>query len=217
MAIWVKICGITRLQDARAAFENGADAIGLNFWPSSKRYCEPRRASDIVAALGVGALVFGVFVRASRQEITDIVAEVGLTGVQMHGGETPEAAEGWSVPVIRAISATTTQLVASELTAAQERAGRVPSSVSAQPLFGTSRLLLDHASGGGSGKTIGPGVLEGLDLRQSILAGGLTPQNIAATVARLRPYGVDTAGGVESAPGIKDARAMEAFVRAARS
>jgi phosphoribosylanthranilate isomerase len=78
------------------------------------------------------------------------------------------------------------------------------------------RLLVDNAAGGGSGKTVDAAILDGLDLADAIVAGGLTPANVAATVARLRPFGVDTAGGVESAPGIKDARLIEAFVRAAR-
>ncbi|MFN2376817.1 MAG: N-(5'-phosphoribosyl)anthranilate isomerase [Candidatus Binatia bacterium] len=199
MATWVKICGVTRAADALAAFECGADAIGINFWPGSKRYCERSRARDLVAALPSASLVYGVFVGATRAEISAIVREVGLTGVQFHGGEAEEEAEGWDLPVIRAVAATSREAVSSALAA---RA--------------TYRVLVDHAAGGGSGLTVDTALLDGLDLSRAVLAGGLTPHNVAASVARLRPFGVDTAGGVETAPGIKDARLIEAFIRNAR-
>jgi phosphoribosylanthranilate isomerase len=199
MATWVKICGVTRLEDARAAFDSGADAIGLNFWTGSRRFCEPERAREIVAKLHAGGLVFGVFVDETRERIAELVRQVGLGGVQLHGSEPASAADGWEVPVIRAVAATSREVVVEAL---RTRAARV---------------LIDHAAGGGSGKVVDAALLEGIDLSDAIVAGGLTAGNVAATVARLRPYGVDTAGGVESAPGIKDARQIEAFVRAARS
>src|SRR5262245_31563906 len=106
MATWVKICGVTRPEDARAAFDSGADAIGINFWPHSKRYCEPSRARDVVAALRPGELAYGVFVNETREDIARLVREVGLGGLQLHGNESPSDAEGWEVPVIRAVPAT---------------------------------------------------------------------------------------------------------------
>lgn len=200
MATWVKICGVTRLEDACAAFDSGADAIGINFWPRSRRYCEPARARDIVAVLRPGELVYGVFVDEPRERIEQVVREVGLGGVQLHGSEPASAAQGWGVPVIRAIGATSREAV-------HEALGNRSQS---------PRILVDNAAGGGSGKVVDAALLEGLDLGEAIVAGGLTPANVAATVARFRPYGVDTAGGVESAPGVKDAKLIDEFVRAAR-
>lgn len=200
MATWVKICGVTRPEDARAAFDSGADAIGINFWPRSRRYCEPARARDIVAVLRPGELVYGVFVDEPRERIEQVVREVGLGGVQLHGSEPASAAQGWGVPVIRAIGATSREAV-------HEALGNRSQS---------PRILVDNAAGGGSGKVVDAALLEGLDLGEAIVAGGLTPANVAATVARFRPYGVDTAGGVESAPGVKDAKLIDEFVRAAR-
>ncbi|MBI5504653.1 MAG: phosphoribosylanthranilate isomerase [Deltaproteobacteria bacterium] len=208
MSVWVKICGITRLQDARAAFDAGADAIGINFWPRSKRYCEPRRAREIVAALAPRRLVYGVFAGATRAEIEAVVAEVGLGGVQLHGGEAPNAAQGWSLPVIRAVGASSRAAVVEALDDARA------ASRSARESY---RLLLDNPSGGGSGCLVDASVVEGLDLASTIVAGGLTPDNVSAIVARLAPFGVDTAGGVEAAAGIKDARLIEEFIVNARS
>jgi phosphoribosylanthranilate isomerase len=236
VATWVKICGVTRLEDARAAFDSGADAIGINFWPGSRRYCEPSRARDIVASLRAGELVYGVFVDETRERIEQVVREVGLGGVQLHGSEPAEAAEGWDVPVIRAVAARSREVVLEAIECAARRRGRGParagtgtdfpgalSLTESQGVVGNRsqsptvpRILVDNAAGGGSGKLVDAALLEGIDLGDVIVAGGLTPENVAATVARLRPFGVDTAGGVESAPGVKDSRRIDDFVRAAR-
>jgi phosphoribosylanthranilate isomerase len=259
MRTWVKICGVTRVEDALVSFEHGADAIGLNFWPGSKRFCSVDRARAIVSAVGPGALVFGVFVRASREEIARTVREVGLTGVQLHGGEPLAEAEGWDLPVIRAVGASSRAVVALALAEADVRQQTAPATfekdaahaavekdaaaaavekdaapaaverdaahaavpkeaapAGASPRWSGHRLLLDNASGGGSGVEVEASVLEGFDLRGTVVAGGLTADNVAAIVRRLSPFGVDTAGGVEASPGIKDAHRIEAFVREAR-
>jgi len=207
VATWVKICGVTRAEDAAAAFAAGADAIGLNFWPRSKRYCEPARARALVGSLPKGALVYGVFVGAARAEIEAVVRATGIGGVQLHGEEPEAEARGWDLPVIRAVAAKSRDAVEKAVFAAGTNvATDVPG----------YRLLVDNAAGGGSGRTVDDALLAGIDLSNALLAGGLTPQNVAASVARLRPFGVDTAGGVESAPGVKDAGLVEAFVREAR-
>lgn len=208
MATWVKICGITRPEDARAAFDAGADAIGINFAPRSRRCCTVEKARGVLEAVAPGELVFGVFVDSTREQVTRIVRELGLGGVQFHGSETSEDVAGWGLPTIRAVAATSRDAVTKAI------ALRDRFLVSRNAGY---RLLVDHGSGGGSGRSIDDAVLDGIDLSESILAGGLTPQNIAARVARFRPFGVDTAGGVETAPGVKDAEAIEAFIRAARS
>ncbi|HYC56039.1 MAG TPA: phosphoribosylanthranilate isomerase [Candidatus Binatia bacterium] len=196
---WVKICGITRVEDAVAAFDAGADAIGINFCSWSRRCCQPEQARAIVDALPERARVYGVFGRTTREHIERVVREVGLTGVQLHGEEPAEDARGWTLPVLRAVGAASRSAISDALTEAHDH-----------------RVLVDNAAGGGSGKLIDPSILEGLDLSQAILAGGLTPANVAAIVARLSPFGVDTAGGVETAPGVKDARLIAAFVDNAR-
>jgi len=208
VATWVKICGVTRADDARAAFDAGADAIGINFWPGSRRFCGVEAARDIVEAAGPESLVFGVFVDASREDVLRTVRETGLSGVQLHGGQGPDEACDWGLPTILAVAANSREAVVRAVRERKEAAAREADAY---------RLLIDHVSGGGSGLTVDDSLLEGVDLRDAVLAGGLTPQNVAARVACLRPFGVDVAGGVESAPGIKDARAVAAFVRAARS
>lgn len=217
MATWVKICGVTRLEDALAAFDAGADAIGINFWPKSRRFCERDRAREIVAGLPDDALVYGVFVDMARDGIEEVVRDVGLGGVQLHGSEPASEADGWGIPVIRAVGATSRETIATALGIAAMRdlvSGELPDELRTR--FPGYRVLVDNPAGGGSGRTIDSELLRGIDLGNAILAGGLTPQNVAASVARLRPFGVDTAGGVESAPGIKDARSIDAFIRAAR-
>lgn len=207
--VWVKICGVTRAEDAEVALAAGADAIGINFWPGSKRHCSIERAREIASVVESRALVFGVFVGEKRARIREVVAEVGLGGVQFHGGEPAEEAAGWELPVIRAVAAASREAVESALLDRR-----------ADPRTRTGgfglRLLVDHASGGGSGQTVGDTLLEGLDLGEAILAGGLTAENVSAMVARHRPFGVDVAGGVERAPGIKDEARIRAFVAAAR-
>jgi phosphoribosylanthranilate isomerase len=218
VATWVKICGVTRLEDARAAVDAGADAIGINFWPASRRFCDRDRACTIVAGLSRDALVYGVFVDMPRDGIEEVVRDVGLSGVQLHGSEPASEADGWDVPVIRAVAATSRERVATALGIAAMRdlvSGELPDTLRTR--FPGYRVLVDSPAGGGSGQTIDGALLEGIDFGNAIVAGGLTPQNVAASVARLRPFGVDTAGGVESAPGIKDARSIDAFIRAARS
>jgi len=207
METWVKICGITRPGDARAAFDAGADAIGINFSSGSRRFCRPEAAREILTALRHGELAFGVFVGATRDEIRRTIDEIGIGGVQLHGNEPDELASGWDVPVLRAVAAGDRDTVRVAIDACDRvRSGRTAG----------YRLLIDHASGGGSGMPVDETLLDGLELGDAILAGGLTPANVAARVARFRPYGVDTAGGVERAAGIKDHEAVRAFVRSAK-
>ncbi|RMD82073.1 MAG: phosphoribosylanthranilate isomerase [Candidatus Dadabacteria bacterium] len=197
--MWVKICGITTVADALAACEAGADAIGLNFWPSSRRYCAPERAAEIVAALPPAVVAYGVFVDAGRDVVAATAERCRLGGLQFHGKEEAQDLVGWSLPVIRAVRATSREVVAAALGAAQGY-----------------RILIDSPAGGGSGRRFDPDVVRGLDLSQAIVAGGLTPENVAEVVRDLAPYGVDVAGGVERSPGVKDHRLVREFVRRAK-
>src|SRR4051812_17039169 len=103
MATRVKICGLTRLDDALAATQLGADAVGFNFWPGSKRFCEPADAAEMIAKLPPFLTKVGVFVNASRDEIDRTVAMTGITVVQLHGDEPPGFCRGFEVPLVKAM------------------------------------------------------------------------------------------------------------------
>ncbi len=198
--MWVKICGITRLEDALVALESGADAIGLNFAPSSRRYCPPDEAARIVAGLPAGCQVFGVFVRASRHHIERTIGRTGIGGIQFHGEEPVEELAGWDLPVIRAVPVRDRNSVCAAIAEARGY-----------------RVLLDHGTGGGSGKRFDERLVAGVDLSEVIVAGGLTPENVADVIRRYRPWGVDTAGGVEREPGLKDASRIREFIERAKT
>lgn len=206
MSVWTKICGITRVEDALAAVDAGADALGVNFYPESPRACGLAMAADIAAAVGGRAVVYGVFVDLSRRAIERVLAETGITGIQLHGSEAPELCLGWSLPVVRSV-------------AVYDRAAFdvAMARVSAFGVDVPLRALLDNPQGGGSGRPFDTEVVEGADLSAVIVAGGLGPTNVAETVKRLRPWGVDTASGVESRPGVKDAKLIKEFIDHAKS
>jgi phosphoribosylanthranilate isomerase len=193
----VKICGITRLEDAEAAVAAGAGAIGFIFWPKSPRFIDPHRARTIAAALPPFVTAVGVFVNQPIEHVNGVASLVRLGAVQLHGDETPEFAAAVSRPVMKAVSA-----AAADLRAWPPRV----------------RLLLDvndPVARGGTGRTID--WTEAADLaarREILLAGGLTPDNVADAVARVRPFGIDVSSGVERAPGIKDHRRLRALFEA---
>jgi phosphoribosylanthranilate isomerase len=199
----VKICGLTSLEDALVCVEAGADALGFNFWPGSKRYVEPTEAAAIARGLPSGALKVGVFVNAERVEIERAVGQVGLDAVQLHGEETPEDCRGFSVPVIKVIHV--------------GRADEPITQIAAR--YTVEYFLLDADAGsdyGGSGRSFDWRRAEGVAPGRLFLAGGLRPENVADAVRRVRPYAVDTASGVESAPGRKDPRKLKEFIRNAK-
>ena len=193
----VKICGITRLEDAEAAVAAGAGAIGFIFWPKSPRFIDPHRARKIAAALPPLVTAVGVFVNQPIAHVNGVASLVRLGAVQLHGDETPEFAAAVTTPVIKALS----------IGAANVRAW--PARV---------RLLLDvhdPVSRGGTGRTIDWTAAADLaSQREILLAGGLTPDNVAAAVARVRPFGIDVSSGVERAPGIKDHQRLRALFEA---
>ena len=192
----VKICGITRAEDARLAASLGATAIGFIFWPSSPRAISPLRARAIVDALPASVTTVGVFVNAGRDEIEAAADEANLQAVQLHGDETPDLARSLSRRVIKAITL----------------AGDIDERVNEWP--GTMLLLDAHdaAKRGGTGRVIdwdrAAAIARAHDI---ILAGGLGPANVADAVARVRPAGIDVSSGVESSPGIKDPGKLRAL------
>jgi phosphoribosylanthranilate isomerase len=201
----VKICGITNLEDALHAAECGADMLGFNFYPQSKRYVEPSTAGKIALRLiESGVLLAGVFVNAEPEQIAAIVGEVGLHTVQLHGDETAEF-----VLMLRAM------LPAVEII----KAVRVKNDLFRQDVsgYGAHRVLLDGDAGaeyGGAGKRFDWSTALGVE--NLILAGGLTPETVAGAIRVVRPYAVDVASGVESSPGKKDPEKVAAFIRAAK-
>jgi len=207
----IKICGVTLAEDAARVSAAGADYLGLNFWPKSKRYLEPARAPLVAAAArGAGNVqVVGVFVDAGIDEITKVIAEVELDVIQLHGNESPDVvmaiAAATRRPVWKAISAGTSHDL--------ERLERWP----------VDAVLLDTPSPdrGGTGQTFDWALAREAHRRHPaillVLAGGLHPKNVAAAIDAVRPWAVDVASGVESGPGIKDAAKLTAFIAAVRT
>jgi len=207
MPVKVKICGVTRVEDARHAADAGADFLGVNFWAGSPRAVDVVRARAIRDAVPHLPLV-GVFVDAARDEVERTAEAVGLTLLQFHGDESVEYCGGWTRPVIKAV--------------------RVPAGQSAQalaaPFDGVAYVLVDAAVAGrpgGTGVRIETASLAGLAAggaaERLFLAGGLTPDNVAAAVRLVRPFAVDVASGVEHAPGVKDHGKIDRFIRSAKA
>ena len=196
----VKICGITRADDAAAAVDAGAAAIGFVFWPESPRFVDPYRARAIAATLPPFVTAVGVFVNQPVEYVRRVASLVRLGAVQLHGDELPEYAAGLSVPIVKAISVGT------------DEDGPIA-------LWPSQTLLLldvhDPVKRGGTGRTIDWGAAAAIAAtRRVILAGGLTPENAADAVARVRPYGIDVSSGVERAPGVKDHQRVRALFEA---
>jgi phosphoribosylanthranilate isomerase len=199
----VKICGITRAEDAEQAAALGAWAIGFVLWPQSKRAADPAVAAGIARALRRRVELVGVFVNPTLDGVVHAAEGIGLTHIQLHGDEGPAfctaVAERTGARVIKALG------IASG------------ADIRAIERFHTDFHMLDSGRGG-SGR---PWDWELIAQRRSnvpvILAGGLTPDNVAEAIAAVRPWAVDVASGVEAAPGVKDPAKVEAFVAAAQS
>ena len=196
MQVRIKICGITRVEDADVAIALGADMLGLNFYAPSPRCLSLERAREIRRAIGGRATVVGVFVNADRDYIDECLRELDLDLLQFHGDEDEAALRGWPVKVIRAFR------LRADLPGAT------------LPATCANYTLLDTFHPGLYGGTGQPRPLLGLeqfDLSHIILSGGLGPANVAQAVA-LKPYAIDVASGVESAPGIKDPHKLRSFI-----
>ncbi|MFX4228716.1 MAG: phosphoribosylanthranilate isomerase [Porticoccaceae bacterium] len=208
----VKICGITSVEDALAAIDAGADALGLVFYRPSPRYVEPEVAAEIIARVPAFVTTMGLFVDASKDEILSVLLKAPFDFIQFHGNESVADCERIGKPYIKAL-----------------RVGNEDGGLYGQALrnmmneYKSARgLLLDtYQKGvpGGTGERFdwdqvpepGPD-----DNQYIVLAGGLTPENVAEAVESVRPYAVDVSGGVESAPGRKDADRIRAFLDAVR-
>jgi len=198
-----KICGITRIEDALAAAEAGADAIGFVFYAKSPRAVDVRQARAIIAELPPFVTTVGLFVNASRCELNEILEVVPLDLLQFHGDETPQDCEGFHRPWIKALRVRP----GDDLEAA------------CRLYAGARGILLDtYVPGvpGGTGEAFDWSLVPARLSKPIILAGGLDAQNVGRAIAQVRPYAVDVSGGVEQAKGIKDAVKIEAFMRAVK-
>ena len=204
MRLKVKICGITRLPDALAAVEAGADALGFMFFEGSKRFITPAAAAHIIRALPPFISKVGVFVNASAESVRATVAECGLDTLQFHGEESAEfCAQFAPLKVVKAF--------------------RIQNAASLQPLpdYAVDGWLLDsYVAGqrGGTGEKFNWELAaQAKELgRPVILAGGLTPENIADAIQQVWPFGVDVSSGVVTAPGQKDIGLVRQFVSIVR-
>lgn len=199
----VKVCGVTSLSDARMCVEAGVDAIGLNFWSGSVRRCDERVAREIVQALSGKTLFVGVFVDATAGEIARVRDEIGLDCVQLHGDEPPALVDQFLPHAYKAL---------------RVKGANVDEEVARYP--GEHVLLDAYVKGlpGGTGEVFDWQLARRVALtRKLTLAGGLTDKNVGDAVQAVRPYCVDTASGVEKAPGVKSRTLVHAFVAAARS
>jgi phosphoribosylanthranilate isomerase len=200
----IKICGITRYEDAHAAAELGVEMLGFVCWPQSPRYLDPIRIRAIVRELPRTVAAVGVFVDQPLDEIAGVVESAGLGVVQLHGSEPESMWQLIGSPVIKAVGVTGRHDVRAMLD--------WPASVT--PLLDAH----DPVRKGGTGRVIDWGVAElAAKARPIVLSGGLTPDNVAHAIRTVRPWAVDVSSGVEHAPGVKDMRLMRAFVAAVRS
>jgi phosphoribosylanthranilate isomerase len=202
--IHVKICGITSLEDAGAAVDAGADALGFVFYPPSPRYVSPEKADQIIRQLPPFVTTVGLFVDVAFDAINQLAARCGLDRIQLHGGETPEFCRRISRPVIKAFRI------------------RNAESLTPVPDYQVSAYLLDAYVEGALPGGTGAAFAWELAARVKphgpvILAGGLTPDNVEAAIERTLPYGVDVSTGVECAPGVKDHRKVCEFIARAKA
>lgn len=202
----VKVCGITNLEDALLSAEAGADALGFNFWPKSKRYIDPGAAGAIIARLQSSVTPVGVFVDEEPASIERVVRRTGVRGVQLHGDESPETASALAAQGFLVLKAF--------------RVGMGFQSEQLQPYEGVAGFLLDadvRGEKGGTGRTFDWSQAKAARrYGRVLLAGGLTVENVSEAIRQAQPFGVDVCTGVEQAPGCKDHRRLGEFVRLAR-
>jgi len=204
MSVKVKICGITNLADAKMAVEAGADLLGFVFYEKSPRHITVPAARGIARQLPPGVARVGVFVNAAVELVAEALGECGLNVLQFHGEETPDYCRRFGVMNVKAFRI------------------RDEESLKMLPAYQTDAWLLDAFTRGARG---GTGATFNWDLaveaqkfgRPIFLAGGLTPENVAEAVRRVRPFAVDVSSGVEASPGRKDAAKVRAFIAAARN
>ena len=200
----IKICGITRLEDALAAVDAGVDALGFVFYAKSPRAVSAATAADIIQSLPAFVTSVGLFLDAEASEVREVTEVAGLDLLQFHGREPAEFCESFARPYFKALGIAGVQDVAAELKAYSK----------------ARAVLLDsHAKGqaGGTGECFDWSAIPSNLNKPLILAGGLNADNVDEAVKQVRPYAVDTSSGGESSPGIKDRELIERFVARVRA
>jgi phosphoribosylanthranilate isomerase len=194
----VKVCGITRTQDAQAAADAGADAIGLVFYPPSPRYLSAERAVEIRDALPPFVQTVALFVNPDAAQVAQVIGRVRPAMLQFHGEETPEFCAQFGMPYVKACRVRPGGDLLEYL----------------RPFSRAAAWLFDSyvAEYGGVGESFDWSLVPAARERPLILSGGLSRENVAEAIRRLRPWGVDVSSGVESAKGIKDAARIAAFI-----
>jgi phosphoribosylanthranilate isomerase len=201
MTTRVKICGVVRLEDALLAARLGADAVGFNLWPGSRRHVAAEAVRAIFQALPPFVTPVGVFVNQGPAEVEALAARAGVAMVQLHGDEAPRDFDAFPLPVLKAIRVE----------------GRA--SLDALARWPVRGFVLDAPSAGfgGSGITFDWSLARSAAAHHPVLlAGGLTPENVREAIRAVRPWAVDVASGVESAPGMKDPERMARFLARAK-
>ena len=200
----VKICGITRVEDALVAADCGAHAIGLVFYRPSPRYVDPDRAAEIVRALPPFITPVGLFVDADEDQVRDVAARSGVRLLQFHGAESPAFCARFSLPYMKAV---------------RVRAG-VDLLQYAHDFAGAKALLLDafqEGLYGGTGAVFDWSLIPPALPLPVVLSGGLTPETVGEAIRRVKPCAVDVSSGVEAGKGIKDAAKIAAFIDGVRN
>jgi phosphoribosylanthranilate isomerase len=200
LRVRVKICGITRVEDALNAVAHGADAIGLVFYKPSPRNVEIEQAIEIANKIPAFVTVVALFVNAEPDFVRKVISEVKLDLLQFHGDETPQECASYGMPFIKAIR------VKSDTNLVQ----------CAKDFSASKALLLDTFTdgvAGGTGHVFDWNLIPAALDKPVILAGGLTAQNVAQAINQVKPYAVDVSGGVEVSKGIKDAEKIAAFMQ----
>jgi len=200
----VKICGITNVEDAQVAVEAGADALGFVFYPPSPRYVTPAQARQIIQTLPPFVSAVGLFVDIPAETLNEIVEQCGLDRIQLHGREAPDFCQQLTRRVIKAFRI------------------KNAASLTDIPRYRVSAYLLDAyvegALPGGTGASFAWELAsQAKPHGPVILAGGLTPENVAEAIREVGPYGVDVSTGVERAPGLKDQEKVRAFIARAKA
>lgn len=199
----IKVCGVTRLEDALMLEREGVDAIGFNFVPASPRYVTSDVALRICGRLSATTVTVAVVANRSETDVRGLLDETGIQWVQFHGAEPPHLVTQFLPHAYKAIAI------------------RAADDVAAADLYAGEHILVDAKVDGllgGTGQSFDWQLVNALACRRKLtLAGGLTPTNVARAIETVRPYCVDVASGVESSPGVKDEQLVRAFVKAARS
>ena len=196
----VKICGITRVEDAVAAVEAGADALGLVFYEPSPRYIDLESARDICEAVAPFVTLTGLFVNHNRATVCRVLERLPLGLLQFHGEESESECSQYGVPYIKAVRVRSRDDI-----------------VSANAAYATSQgILVDsykQGVAGGTGETFDWSLIPETCTKPLILAGGLNTANVRNAIARVRPYAVDVSGGVEQSKGVKDHAKINQFIK----